>query len=116
MSTHVTHLPIQRGRRILTGVVILLIVGGATGFVAAAAARSQDAPVATVGSSTSEQIAALEFQINEAKEQLSQLGADDPASESVADRISMMEERVSSLCGQLEPSESAAVDGCTSSG
>jgi len=102
---------IDHHRAFLVGMVVLILVVAAAGF-AVAVAQGDEAPVVTVDSTVQEQVAALDFQISEAMTTLSQRLGDEPATEALLSRISLLQQKVSTLCGQLAASEVAATPGC----
>jgi hypothetical protein len=86
-------------------VVVLLVAAG----FAFASSRRDEAPVVTVDSTIQEQIGALEYQIDETR---GEMGSDELTNEAREDRISLMEAKIVSLCGQLSPEDAAGVDAC----
>ena len=110
--------PIERfnGRRptlLAAAAAAILIVAAAAGFAVAANQRDEP-PVVTIDSSIREQIAALEFHIDEETRELADVGRNSTEIREAA--IASMEEKIAELCAELNPSEAADVQSCQVTG
>jgi hypothetical protein len=103
------------GRRptllVAAGAAILIVA--AAGFAVAANQRDEP-PVVTIDSSIREQIAALEFHIDEETRELADVGRNSTEIREAA--IASMEEKIAELCAELNPSEAADVQSCQATG